>query len=399
MTTGSEVHPTRKIEIRTFATYAICFISLGLAMAALGPMLPSLARNVNVSLAEISFLFTASNLGYLLGSSAGGRLFDRFDSHRLMLLGLGLMVITGISIPLVASFFLLLMVMFIFGLGMGILDVGSNVNVLWLFESRVGPYMNALHFFFGVGALLSPLILSNVMRWAGGAITWPYWALAALFLPGTVGLLLLPSPRNPEEKVEARHVQKPDFKLVVLIMILFFVIVGIEAGFGGWIFTYATELELTTVTAASYLNSLFWAALTLGRLISIPLARRLKPSLLIIANLTLCVISLGMILIWPLSTTVIWIASAGVGLALSSIFPTLLSLAETRMKITGGVTGLFYLGSSLGSTLVPMLLGQIFQYIGHYELMVTLFLTACLGFLALIGLNAATGRVGEKIRS
>jgi fucose permease len=146
------------------------------------------------------------------------------------------------------------------------------------------------------------------------------------------------------------------------------------------------------------MNSLFWGALTLGRLLTIPLARKLAPSRILIGNFVLSVVFLGMILIWPINATVIWIASAGLGLALSSVFPTLLVLGESRMKITGSVTGLFFLGSSLGSTFLPMLLGQIFEYIGSYQIMVTLFGFSAVGLLFLILALIASERVGEKAR-
>jgi len=113
-------HPEKQTshrEIYFVITYGICFISLGLGMASLGPLLPYLAENVGVSLAQISFLFTASSLGYLLGSAGGGRLYDRFKGHTLMVVALLLMVLMSILIPLIPVFFLLLIGMFFFGLG------------------------------------------------------------------------------------------------------------------------------------------------------------------------------------------------------------------------------------------------------------------------------------------
>jgi len=385
-------------EIYFVITYGICFVSLGLGMASLGPLLPYLADNVGVTLAKISFLFTASSLGYLLGSAGGGRLYDRFKGHRLMVIALLLMIVASILIPLIPVFYLLLVGVFFFGLGQGTVDVGGNVNLLWVFQSRVGPYMNALHFCFGVGAFLSPIIIHNVMKLAGGALTWPYWILATLFLPGLVGLLSLESPKNPEKDEDDQKPKKIDYRLVVLIMMLYFVYVGVETGFGGWIFTYAVEEQIATESAASYMNSLFWGALTLGRLVSILLARKLPPSKILIGNFSLAILFLGLILIWPKNSVMIWAGSAGLGLALSSVFPTLLALGESRMKITGGVTGLFFFGSSLGGTVLPMVLGQIFEYIGSYQIMMTLFGFAVLGMVILLAVIFASNRVGEKIR-
>ncbi len=391
--------PTNHRSFFYFLTYGICFISLGLAMASLGPVLPFMADHINVSFGQISFLFTASSLGYLTGSAGGGRLYDRFKGHHLMLLALVLMIAMSLLIPLVPIFILLLIVMFFFGLGQGALDVGGNVNLLWVYQSRVGPYMNALHFCFGVGAFLAPIVMHNVMKITGGSITWPFWVLALLFLPSLVGLWSLRSPTNPEKSDDLDGKKSVDYRLVVLMMVLFFIYVGVETGFGGWIFTYATEGKIADEAGASYMNSIFWGALTIGRLVSIPLARRLKPSTLLIGNFGLAIIFLGLILLFPLNTTFIWIVSAGLGFSLSSVFPTLLALGESRMKITGAVTGMFFLGSSLGGTLLPMLLGQIFEYVGAYEIMVTLFAGALLGLIVLISVIIASNRVGEKART
>jgi FHS family Na+ dependent glucose MFS transporter 1 len=393
--TGSQA--TRK-DTAYFITYSISFISLGLAMASLGPILPFLAENTGVSIGQISFLFTARSLGYLTGSAGGGRLYDRFKGHKLMILSVSAMVLAAFFIPLISWFYLLLPVMFLLGLGEGTLDVGGNVNLVWVFQSRVGPYMNALHFFFGLGAFLAPIVITNVMGWTGGALTWPLWVLSLLFLPGLFGMFRLPSPQNPDRDAEGHTEKGQNGYLVVLMIVVFFMYVGLEAGFGGWIFTYATELNIANESAAAYMNSIFWGALTLGRLISIPLAKKLSPAALLVGNFVLSVVFMGVILIWPLSSTMIWIGAAGLGLALSSVFPTLLSLAETRMQMTGGVTGLFFLGGSLGGTLIPSLLGQIFEYIGGYEVMLTLFGASAVGLIFLVAVILASNKLGEKTR-
>lgn len=385
-------------DIYYFFTYGICFFTLGLGLSALGPMLPYLADHVGVSLAQISFLFTASSLGYMIGSTGGGRLYDRFKGHPLMLLALILMIIMVVLIPLTTYFYLLLLILFLLGLGQGTLDVGGNVNLLWVFQARVGPYMNALHFCFGVGAFLSPIIVHNVMRMAGGQLTWPYWTLAILFLPTSIGLATLSSPKNPEEDVREDLSTPIDTRLVALLILLFFLYVSVEGGFGGWIFTYALELNIASETSASYINSVFWGALTLGRLISIPLARKIVPSRLLVGNFLLGIFFLGLILFFPVNPIMVWICSAGLGMALSSVFPTLMALAESHLKITGSITGLFFLGTSLGAMVTPMILGQIFEYIGSFQIMLALFILICLGLAVLVALIFASNSIGEKVR-
>lgn len=385
-------------DIYYFATYGICFFALGLGISALGPMLPYLADNVGVTFAQISFLFMTSSLGYLLGSAGGGRLFDRYKGHRLMLFAVLLMVVTISLVPITPFFYLMLFILFLFGTFQGIIDVGGNVNLLWVFQGRVGPYMNALHFCFGVGAFLSPVILHTVMRWSGGQITWPFWTLALLSLPGIIGLWILPSPENNQQNQSEHTNKKVNSHLIVLMVVLFFVYVGMESGYSGWIFTYATQAEIASQSGASIMNSLFWGALTLGRLISVPLAKKIPPSKLLLGNFFLAILFLGLILIFPLNPIIVWVVSAGFGLALSSVFPTLLALGESRMTISGKVTGYFFLGSSSGAMLVPMALGQIYEYIGGYQIMLSLFILTIIGMAVLSSVIFTSNMIAEKVR-
>lgn len=387
-----------KTDRGIFFTYCLCFISLGLSASAIGPLLPSLADLVVVSMGQISFLFTASSLGYLIGSAGGGRIYDRYQGHQIMSLALIIMVVMAVITPIMPTLILLLLVMFFFGLGQGALDVGGNVNLLWTFQSRVGPYMNALHFAFGIGAFLSPIIIQQVRVLTSGAITWPFWFLAILFLPGLICLRSIKSPVNPEAEISKSESNNMDLRLVGLMMALFFLYVGIEAGFGGWIFTYTVETQVATEAGAAYMNALFWGALTAGRLLTIPIAKRLRPSRILLGNFLLALFFLGLILVWPVSRIGLWAGSIGYGLALSSVFPTLMALGESRMVITGGVTGLFFLGSSLGGILLPMLLGQIFEFIGSYQIIVALFGFSGLGLIVLVAMLLASKRVGEKQR-
>ena len=91
-----------------------------------------------------------------------------------------------------------------------------------------------------------------------------------------------------------------------------------------------------------------------------------------------------------------WVGSAGLGFATATIFPNLMAFAEARMNMTGRLTGLFFLGSGLGMMLLPMLLGQVYEYLGGFEMMLTLFGVAVLGFVIMILLKR--NRFQEKVR-
>ena len=63
-----------------------------------------------------------------------------------------------------------------FGVAQGIVEVGGNALLLWVHTDHAGPFMNALHFFFGVGALLAPVGVALATSAAGG-VAWFFGSL------------------------------------------------------------------------------------------------------------------------------------------------------------------------------------------------------------------------------
>lgn len=346
------------------AGYYFAFIALGLTSASLGPTLSGLAANTGTALSQISILFSARAFGYLLGSLLGGRLYDRMVGHPVMALMLAVMVGSMALAPGLSLLWLLTGVVLLIGIAEGTVDVGGNTLLVWVYRGGVGPYMNGLHFFYGVGAFISPLIVAQVLLRRGGDIAWAYWILALIMAPAVLYVARQASPANPDIADQASATQPASPALVALIAIFLFLYAGAEISFGGWIHTYAVALDLATPAAAAYLTSGFWGALTVGRLLGIPLAARFRPRTILLVDLLGCMAAVGLVLIFPASLTVAWIGSIGTGLFMASVFPTTLSLAERRMPITGKVTSWFFVGASLGGMTVPFIIGQLFESTG-----------------------------------
>lgn len=364
-------------KLYTTAGYYAAFVALGLIAASLGPTLPGLAENTRTVLSEISFLFTARGLGYLLGSFLGGRVYDRLPGHPVMAAMLVTMSVMMVLAPLMPLLWLLTAVLLVLGAAEGVVDVGGNTLLVWVHRDQVGPFMNALHFFFGLGAFLSPIIVAQAVL-ISGDITWAYWVLALLILPVAVWVLRLPSPlaqtksnqSSQAASAYARGNVVPDERLLIaLIVVFFFLYAGAEIGYGGWIYTYAVESGLVGGTNAAYLTSAFFGALTLGRLLAIPIATRVRPRFMLLTDLAGAIASVGVILLLPDSLSATWLGTIGLGLSLASIFPTTLSLAERRLAITGSVTGWFFVGASSGGMFWPWFIGQLFESIGPQVVM------------------------------
>ena len=367
------------------AIYSSTFAALGLTFSILGPVLPTLAEQTHSSLTQISLLFIARSVGSLVASVGGGRMFDRLPGNLMVAIAMALMIITGLLVPLIGSFWLLLFCLFLSGIAHGIMNVGGNVLLIWTHGKDVAPYMNALHFFFGVGTFFAPILVAQVVL-VTGSMTWAFWLVALITLPLLIYALLVRSPKPQQQPGVARE-GKLDGWLVAGFCLIFAGYSGAGQAFSGWIFTYVTRLGLADATSAAYLNSVYWGALMIGRLISIPLTVRFSPKALLRADLIGALASIGLITLFPHSLWVIGVGSAGFGFSLATIFPTSMSLASRHMLMTGKVTSYFAVGSSLGALVLPWLVGQLFEPVGP-ETMVTLnFANIALTLLAFVLLS------------
>ncbi len=360
MNTPSLSKPVNKLVLT--AAYYLSFIVLGLLTAAEGPALPGLAENTSSTFDQISLIFVFGSLGYLLGSLLGGQAYDRLPGHRVI--AFTLLTITGCTtlIPFMHSLWSLLLVLFVMGFAKGALDVGGNTLLLWAHGEKAGPFMNGLHFFFGLGASLAPLILARVLLVTGG-IQWMFWLFALLSFPLAVWLWLLPEPLARSAAPENGRAPFPIVP-VVLLVLFFIMYVGAEVGFGNWIYTYALTLGLGTSITSAYLTSAFWGTFTLGRLLGIWISTRLRAATILIVDLFGCLAALILILLWRDSAIALWAGAIGLGLFMASIFPTTLMLAGERMPVSGAMTGWFLAGASIGGMSLPWAMGQAFVRLG-----------------------------------
>jgi FHS family Na+ dependent glucose MFS transporter 1 len=373
---------------RTFGYYSL-FVCLGLSTAITGPTLPALAAQTGSRLGQMGLLFLASSIGYTLGTMVSGRVFDRVRGHPVM--GIAQLFVAALIffVPLTPWFWVLLAILVCQGFAGGFINTGANILLVWTHGEKVGPFMNALHFFFGLGAFLSPFLVAQVVDIQGG-YRWAYWALAAIAL--LVGLRMVtmkgsPQPTHARDSEPARPARGPiPYPLVISAMLFLFFYVGAEITFGGWVYTYAVTLKLASIAGAAYLTSAFWLAFTVGRLISIPAATRFKPKQVILVALLSCLSILALGMIFFNSSTVLWLMAIGLGFCMAPIWPTGFTLAGQSINLTGRLTGIILLGDSFGGMVLPSAVGQVIESTGPRAMVYLIFGSLVLNLLAFTGM-------------
>ena len=129
----------------------------------IGPSLSTLRERTGSSISEIGSLFLALQLGFIIGSVVAGRILDRFDGHRVYATGFILVAGALMAVPMATSLTALWFVMVAIGMASSLSDVTANTLLMWHLGEHVGRAMNLLHFSFGVGALVAPVILRSVL--------------------------------------------------------------------------------------------------------------------------------------------------------------------------------------------------------------------------------------------
>jgi FHS family Na+ dependent glucose MFS transporter 1 len=361
-------------------------------MAIGGPTLPALATQTGSRLGQMGLLFLAGSIGYTLGTLVSGRIFDRVRGHPVMGIAELFVAALLVLIPLTPWLWVLLAILVCKGFAEGFINTGANILLVWTHGEKVGPFMNGLHFFFGLGAFLSPLLVAQVVGTAGG-YRWGYWIVAAIAT--MAGLRMLTMPGNPHptqakaqdsEKVQRGSGPVPVVLILSAMLFLFFY-VGAELTFGGWVYTYAITLKLASIAGAAYLNSVFWLAFTVGRLISIPAATRFKPKQVILTALLSCLSILILGMIFSNSSTVLWLMAIVLGFCMAPIWPTGFTLAGQSIDLTGRLTSIILLGDSFGGMVLPSAVGQVIESTSPRAMVSLIFCSLVLNLLAFIGMT------------
>jgi fucose permease len=343
-------------------SYDLSYIVIGISAGIIGPSIPSLSRQTGTDLGGISFVFPVIALGNITGSFFGGRIYDKVKGHPIFGGALALLLVCLASIPFI-PFIVILLVLFLFlGFATGSMDVGGNALLIWVHRDKVGPYMMGLHFFFGVGAFIAPLMAGSILNTTGG-VGWAYWLVALAGIPIVLFVFFQSSPRHPQVTEESGGNQ-PVKGVIAFLSLFIFLHIGAELSIGGWIYTYALRLGLADETGAAFLNSAYWGALTVGRLLSVAVALKMRARSMLIMDLAGCAAGSLLLLLFPGSLTVVWVGTILLGASIASLVPATFNYAGKNMNMSGRTTSWFIIGIAAGGLLFPWLIGQIFESVG-----------------------------------
>lgn len=134
----------------------------GMVSATLGTLQPYWA-SIGLNPEQTAYVALGQAIGMILASLIAGPLCDNKGKKTGLLLGLGSLLIALAALPHVASFVMIVACFFLVGLGGGILVTSANALLSDISAERRAAVMNFVSVFFGLGGMLAPFLVANLL--------------------------------------------------------------------------------------------------------------------------------------------------------------------------------------------------------------------------------------------
>ena len=391
----------------------IAFISLGLPDSLIGAGWPVMHRDLDVPIAFAGIVTMIIAAGTILSSLASERVTRRFGAAVVTVVSVGMTAAALFGFSFSDSFWMLCVWAIPYGLGAGAVDAALNNYVALHYAAR---HMNWLHSFWGLGASISPFIMSFALTadlgWTSAylivGITQAALTLVLLISIPLWGKVNPSSPPHDGDDHEhdaaatasgrgAAHVplaQALRIPGVVLMLAAFFAYCGLESTGILWASTYlVTERGVDTATAAAF-GSLFLLGITVGRFLAGFFADRVGDRQLIRGGFA--TVGLGVVMLaLPLETDVVALAGLVIaGLGCAPIYPAIIHSTPVNFgrRNSQAIIGIQMAAAYTGSTLAPPLLGVISTWAGMWVLPLFLAVLVVLGIVMSERLNRLVRR-------
>lgn len=304
-------------------------------------------------------LFPVQYVAATVGVAISGWIASRWGFRFAIKAGL-LLVAAGLALLFAGSKMLALFCIAGYGSGLGIAVPAANLLVAELNPDRRSAALNWLNFWWSAGAVSCPFLVAASAK--SGHLPLFLISVSGLCLLVFVAFVAIPgatmrTTEASDRKIEILPLIRRSYVPFLALAVLFFVYVGCENSFGGWVASYAKSLGNLTPAMAALTPAFFYAALTLGRSLAPGLLRQVDDVTLAQAGLLLgCAGAAGLLLSGGL--TGIAISACAIGLGFSSVYPISIALLSKQFgSASSRIGSIMFTLSNLGGGALPWIVG------------------------------------------
>ena len=360
----------------TVAAY-ISFVPIGIATVLLGPLLPTLSARWSLNYAEAGALFTAQYIASTIAVALSGVVVSWRGYRFAMESGILLMSV-GLALVLLGPKWLGILCIAVYGGGIGIAVPAANLMVAELNPARRAATLNWLNFYWSAGAVSCPFLVAAATKTHRLPL---FLAMVSAFsLLVAAGIFRMPADLSASVSSNSGRITllpliRSKLRVFLILAALFFIYVGTENGFGGWVASFAKSLGSLSPVMSLITPSFFYASLMLGRWLAPFLLRADTEVRLVRWGLLLaCGGTAG--LLWSHGLVGVLVSACAAGFGLSYVYPITIALLSKEFgSASSRIGSVMFVLSNIGGGLFPWIVGLVSNRTGTLKtgLLVPLF--------------------------
>ncbi len=343
----------------------IAFIGLGVPDSLIGSAWPAIHTELNVPVEAVSVLTFLISGCTVLSSMFSAKILNRLGTAKVTAFSTAMTAAALIGYSFAPSFWFMVPLAVVLGLGAGAIDSGLNNYVALHFKAS---HMNFLHCFYGVGVSLSPYLMSQALRSAGWRGGYRY----AFYVQAFIAILLIisvplwkkksSSEQEEEKSVNLSLLQMAKMSEVRLVWIIMLATNAIEYACGVWGCTYLVEEKGFSAEHGALGLTVYYVGMSIGRFVSGLLADKINTWKRIGIGAVILAPAVAVMLL-PLPGAVSVVGLFLIGLGNGSIYPNMIHLTphnfgkEVSQSIMGSQIAFAYIGVMLAPPAVSLISG------------------------------------------
>ena len=330
----------------------------GIIAAMLGTILPGLSERFHLTPRQNGTIAFCQALGLMIASVGVGPLIDNEGKKIGLILGLALIALSLICLPRARGFGSVVALLFVLGLGGGIVVTGANALVSDVAEAHRGTALNLVNLFFGLGGMATPFISANLLKgntvklcYAAGA-----FAVIALFVQSAAPI---PGPTGAQSFVLAEAGAVLGRPILFLLGLFLFLYVSCEVGIWNWLVQHLIAQGIPEARALNVLSLGFALGILVGRVAVSPILIQVPP-----ATVTLVAAGAMALTTWMAlrarGVRGAWVLVFLAGVAMAPVFPTTLAIVgDAFPRMTGTAIGFAITCGWIGLAVSSRIIGAI----------------------------------------
>src|SRR5580658_2059593 len=328
--------------------------------AMLGTILPDLSDRFRLKPTQNGTIAFAQALGLMIASLGVGPLLDNEGDKAGLILGLAFIAVALFWLPRSKGFRSIVFLLFLLGVGGGIVVTGANALVSGVSETHRATALNLVNLFFGLGGLATPFISANVFKKNWVRLCYTVASLTVVSL-AIQAVTKMPAPSGAGGFVLADAGPVLGRPLLFLLGFFLFLYISCEVGVWNWLPRHLIAQGIPESRALNILSLGFALGLLIGRVGVAPILIHVPaPDVLLAASIAMAVTTF--LMLRTNNPNAAWILVFIAGLSMAPVFPTTLAVVGTAYpQLAGTAIGLVitcgWAGLAVSSPIIGALAG------------------------------------------